>query len=111
MKLSGAVALIALVVCPAILGAATCSSSQACVDCFQEEGKPARCLPVTYDASCECSIDVSFPQFCILDGECDYGNQGGGASGGSGSGDQVCFRLPGQWCPAECTSCETIFWV
>ena len=69
------------------------------------------CIPVEYDASCECSIDVKFPEFCILDGECDYTASGGGGAGGGGTGGEICYRLPGQWCPAECSSCETVFWL
>jgi hypothetical protein len=92
-------------------GAANCSSSHGCTDCKQEKGKPAMCIPVEEDASCECSIDVLFPEFCILVGDCDYTGGGVGGGGGGGTGGETCYRLPSQWCPPECSSCETVFWL
>lgn len=91
--------------------AANCTSAHGCADCKQQQGELAKCIPVSYDASCECSIDVRFPEFCILDGACDYSGQGSGGSGSGDPGGTVCYRLPSQWCPATCSSCETIFWV
>lgn len=95
---------------PIPLVAQTDCSAAHCVDCKQNDLGIASCIPVSYDAHCSCSIEVGSPQFCILDGACDYGGGGGNGGGGGDGGGGGCFRLPGQWCPAECDSCGTIFW-
>lgn len=105
------VSVVALLCLPSASRAANCSS-YVCVDCEQRKGSLAKCIPVEYDASCECGIDVRFPEYCVLEGQCDYtGGGGGGGGGGVGTGSELCYRLPGQWCPAECSACETVFWL
>lgn len=86
-------------------------TSVTCADCNQDTKGIASCTSVSYDASCSCTISVSYPDFCVLDGTCNYSPAGGGGGGGDGGGDgQVCYRLAGSWCPPECRSCETVYW-
>lgn len=90
---------------------ADCSGA-ACTDCEQKTNGIASCVTVTYDASCGCSLSVEFPTFCILEGACDYtGGGGGGGTGGGGGGGTTCVRPAGSWCPPECSSCETVYWL
>lgn len=90
---------------------ADCSGSL-CADCNQDSRRRlASCTTVAASASCECSISVSSPEFCVLGGACTYtGGGGGGGGGGTGGGSSSCTRGQGDWCPAECPSCTTIFW-
>jgi len=86
-------------------------SSKSCADCQQNRRGTASCLAVTYSASCSCSIDVQTPSFCLLEGACTYTGSGGGGGGGGGGNDPgSCSVAPGGWCPAECQSCQTVFW-
>jgi hypothetical protein len=98
-----------LLVSVALPAGADCTAGT-CVDCEQPENKPASCVAVSQNANCECRLDVNFPEFCILEGECTYSGGAGTGGGGGGGGGSTCYQLPGSWCPAECTSCETIFW-
>jgi hypothetical protein len=88
---------------------ADCTSSL-CSDC-EQVGTRGSCLSVSYSASCSCSVSVS-TGFCILEGACQYtgGGSGGGDGGGTGGGGGGCSRPAGGWCPAECASCDTIYW-
>jgi hypothetical protein len=93
--------------------AANCSSTQGCAACKDPEEKSAGlvCKFVQEDAYCTCNLFLFAGSYaCSLDGECDYLGGGGGGTGGGGTGGETCYRLPGQWCPAECSSCETVFW-
>lgn len=90
-----------------------CSSSGGCADCFNDPDTGiASCDTVYRDAHCDCTISVSNPRFCILAELCDYtGGAGGGTGGGTGGGGGgSCTRTAGGWCPAECSSCNTVFW-
>lgn len=94
-----------------VAGFADCSSSQGCADC-PDEFNP-KCVFVTTDASCTCDLFLFGGKLaCGVNGECDYTSGGSGGDGSAG-GDTgtTCYRLPGQWCPPSCSSCETIFWV
>src|SRR5262245_52211359 len=109
-----AVSLAALfLVVPGSLGwASTCSSSTGCVDCATLDSGPVKCLFVNSSASCTCTISFfgGSPQ-CALDGVCDYTPPGGGGGGGgTGGGGSGCTRTAGEWCPAECDSCRTVYW-
>ena len=94
--------------------AESCTSSTGCTDCGFGADNKAKCTFVTYDAYCECSVTVMFGSTaCAMDGVCDYmsgGGGGGGGTGGGGGGGGGCTRSAGGWCPAECTSCGTVFW-
>ena len=81
-----------------------------CTDCTENARHIASCITVSYSASCSCSIDVRYPEFCILEGNCTYTGGGGTGGGGAGGGTPVCTRTPGEWCPSECMSCTTVFW-
>lgn len=89
---------------------ADCTSKN-CVDCQQTSTGRGSCVTVSRAASCSCSVNVSYPDFCILEGACDYSPGGGGSGGGgAGGGGEVCYRPAGGWCPPECSSCETVYW-
>jgi hypothetical protein len=89
--------------------AADCTSAS-CSDCETDRRGLGVCLAVNDSASCSCSIDTKDPAFCILEGACTYsGGGGGGTGGGGGGGAGGCVQIGGSWCPAECTSCQTIF--
>lgn len=91
--------------------AADCTSSQGCTDCEWKSGKLPACTFVDADGYCKCDLMILFGKLaCGVDGECDYTGGGGGGSGTGGTSD-VCYRLPSEWCPAECMSCETVFWL
>ncbi len=89
-----------------------CDSAGGCAECFNDQSNIASCITVSYDAFCNCSISANNQAMCILSDPCDYsggaGGGGGGGTGGGGSGG--CNRSPGGWCPAECSSCGTVFW-
>jgi hypothetical protein len=92
--------------------AETCSSSGGCADCWNdpENNQEASCTTVEMSASCECSLNVKNPTFCILSGVCTYtGGSGSGGSSQPGSGT-TCVILAGRLCPAECESCTSVFW-
>lgn len=92
--------------------AADCAAAN-CTDCDQNARNLASCTTVHYSASCSCSVDVNYPEFCILEGDCTYspGGGGGGIGGtGGGGGGGGCTRTPGEWCPTDCASCTTVFW-
>lgn len=91
--------------------AATCSSSSGCTDC-KDNGLGFKCVFVTTDASCRCDLFIFGGRAaCGVDGDCTYTPVGGGNGGGTGGGGgTTCTRLAGQWCPSECSSCETVFW-
>ena len=91
--------------------AATCSSSSGCAACDTSSGEPS-CKFVQSNGGCTCDLFVFGGTLgCGIDGECTYTGSGGGTGGGGGGGGGgTCSRLPGGWCPADCTSCETIFW-
>src|SRR3954465_13644456 len=89
---------------------ADCSGTL-CTDCDQDRLHRAYCTTVNDSASCECSISVQTPEFCVLGGACTYTGGGGGGTGGGGTGGgSGCTRTPGEWCPADCSSCTTVFW-
>lgn len=94
------------------LSAATCTSSTGCADCTGMLSGMPKCEFVKNDASCTCDLYVfGGTPACGVDGDCDYVPAGGGGgSGGGGGGGTTCTRLAGQWCPAECSSCETVYW-
>lgn len=85
-------------------------SAQACVDCMQNSEGIGSCRTVSYDASCSCSLDVAYPEFCILEGSCDYAPAGGDGGGGFDDEGATCYRPIGGWCPAQCSRCETVYW-
>lgn len=89
---------------------ADCSSSQ-CTDCGEDIHKNPKCVFVFQDAFCTCDLIVFGGTLgCGVDGTCDYTGGGGGGQGGGGGGGTTCTRAPGGWCPAECSSCETVYW-
>ena len=98
----------------AISGAAfgaDCTSSQGCATCKEIESAAPVCKFVQGDAYCSCTLLLFGGSYgCGVDGECDYQIGGGGGSGGGETGGETCYRLPSQWCPSECSSCETVFW-
>lgn len=87
-------------------------TSQGCADCENDANGIASCTTVARSSYCDCLLRVQNPYTCILSGACTYqpGGGGGGGGGASGGGGSACMRLPGGWCPSECSSCETIFW-
>ena len=89
-----------------------CTSPGGCADCQNGTNNVASCITVSYDASCECSISANNRSMCILAGTCDYTGPGGGGGtgGGTGGGGTSCTRPASGWCPAECTSCGTVYW-
>jgi hypothetical protein len=89
---------------------ADCSSPTGCLDC-QTSGSGFKCAWQTSSAYCDCEVFVfGGTTACGVDGACTYQpSGGGGGGGGTGGGDGNCLRLPGQWCPAECASCGTIY--
>jgi hypothetical protein len=93
-------------------GWTSCSSSVGCSDCENDENNIAACKTVLRSESCECSISIANPCICVLKDACDYtgGSGGGTGGGGTGGGGSTCYQLPGGWCPAECSSCTTVFW-
>jgi hypothetical protein len=104
-----AVALLVLAVPSVVLG--DCSSNQ-CTDCGEDAQKRANCIFVYQDAFCVCDLFIFGGTLaCGVDGLCDYtagGTDTGG--GGGGGGGSTCLQLPGSWCPAECQSCESVYW-
>jgi len=93
--------------------AADCTSSTGCTDCGFGSDNKAKCTFVAYDAFCDCTVTVAYGgTACAMDGTCDYlpGGGSGGGTGGSGGSGGSCVRSPGGWCPAECTSCGTVYW-
>jgi hypothetical protein len=111
--ISRALVLVALAGAGGPAGAGTCSSSTGCADCQSLRFGPVTCQFVIEDASCSCEIS-SFggTPTCALDGDCTYAPDGGGTGGGSGGGgggSTGCSRLPGEWCPSDCSSCTTVF--
>jgi len=101
---------LALIAIPSVV-AADCSAG-ICSDCTQNSRNIATCTTVNYSASCSCSIDVHYPEFCFLEGDCTYtgGGGAGGVGGGGGGGGGGCTRAPGEWCSADCSSCTTVYW-
>lgn len=91
--------------------AADCSSPTGCTDCFPTQ-LGFKCDFVDGPAYCSCEVSTfGGTASCGVDGDCDYtGSIGGGGGGGGTGGDPACVRLNGQWCPPECSSCETVFW-
>lgn len=89
-----------------------CSSAGGCADCENGANNVAKCITVSYDAFCSCSIDVNNRTMCLLTDPCDYTGPGGGggSGGGTGGGGTTCTRPAGGWCPAECSSCGTVYW-
>lgn len=86
-----------------------CTGSS-CTACKQDESGSSYCTTVSYSASCECTLRVG-ERNCTLSGVCSYSPGGGGSGGGTGGGGgTTCTRVAGSWCPAECTSCDTVFW-
>src|SRR5581483_10012541 len=54
-------------------------SGNLCTDCDQSGPRHlASCTTVSTNASCECSISVQTPEFCVLGGACTYTSGGGG---------------------------------
>jgi hypothetical protein len=93
--------------------AMSCSSAGGCADCFNDPDTGiASCDTVYRDAHCDCTISANNRNFCILEELCDYtGGAGGGTGGGTGGGGGgSCTRTAGGWCPAECSSCNTVYW-
>lgn len=92
--------------------AATCSSPTGCTDCDALRRGPVTCHFVNASASCNCTVS-SFggSPSCALDGDCTYTPAGGGGGGGGGGtgGSPGCSRVPGEWCPSDCSSCSTVF--
>jgi hypothetical protein len=93
--------------------AMACTSAGGCADCENGANNIASCITASYDAFCDCSISANNRTMCILSDPCDYtgatGGGGGGTGGGSGGGSG-CTRPAGGWCPAECSSCGTVYW-
>ena len=89
-----------------------CTSSGGCADCENGADNVASCITVNRDAFCDCTISANNRSMCILADACDYtgGLGGGGGTGGGGGGGTTCTRPASGWCPAECTSCGTVFW-
>src|SRR5215218_3101933 len=89
-----------------------CTSTGGCADCENGPDNVASCVTVSRDAHCDCSISASNRFMCILSDICDYtgGAGGGGTGGGTGGGGTGCTRPAGGWCPAECSSCGTVYW-
>ena len=86
-------------------------SGRSCSECGQDTDGYALCTTVSKSASCECTISVSNPRTCTIKGVCSYSSGGGGGiGGGGGTGGGGCARTPGEWCPADCSSCTTVFW-
>lgn len=101
-----------LAVASAVPGrAADCSSSVGCTKCL-DEGQGFKCVFTQESASCECEVFIfGGTPACGEDGSCDYdAPSGGGGGGGTEPTDPACVRVPGQWCPAECSACQTVFW-
>ena len=110
--LPGIILFALLLTCPAV-DAMPCNSSGGCADCFNDPDTGlASCDTVYSDAHCDCTISVTNLRFCILEELCDYtGGAGGGTGGGTGGGGGgTCTRSSGGWCPAECSSCSTVYW-
>ena len=97
-----------------VLELAACTSPTGCTDCSFGSDNKAKCTFVAYDANCECTVLVTYGSTgCGMDGACDYtgpGGGGGGTGGGGGGGGTSCTRTAGGWCPAECSSCGTVYW-
>jgi hypothetical protein len=89
---------------------ADCTSAS-CSDCQTNRRGVVSCVAVTYSASCSCSISANNTGACTLSGVCTYSAGGGGGTGGGGNGGGSggCVSVGGSWCPAECTSCTTVF--
>jgi hypothetical protein len=89
-----------------------CTSSGGCADCENGPDNVASCITVSRDAHCDCSIGANNRFICILDDICDYtgGGGGGGTGGGGTGGGGSCTRTGSGWCPAECSSCGTVYW-
>jgi hypothetical protein len=93
--------------------AADCSSSSGCLDCADRANGGFICQWENASAFCSCEVFVfGGSAACGVDGSCQYnpgGGGGGGTGGGGGGGGGSCTQLPGRWCPAECTSCEPVY--
>jgi hypothetical protein len=93
--------------------AQTCTSSTGCTECESLKAGMLRCVFVNNSGSCQCEVyTFGGTPACALTGDCTYtptggGGGGGGAGGGTGSG---CTRPAGGWCPADCSSCTTVYW-
>jgi hypothetical protein len=81
-----------------------------CSDCLTNRRGIASCVAVSYSASCSCTINANSPGGCTVQGACTYTGGGGGGTGGGGNGGgSGCVSVGGSWCPADCTSCTTVF--
>jgi hypothetical protein len=94
---------------------ATCHSDVGCLECEYDEDGLASCGFLPQAGYCECDLIVIFNRpSCGFNGTCEYvapsGGGGGAGGGGGGGGGGACTTLPGAWCPAECSSCDTIYW-
>src|SRR6478672_11223458 len=91
--------------------ATTCSSSTGCTDCDALRTGPVTCRFVNSSASCSCTVSTfGGTASCAVDGDCTYNSGGGGGGGGGGTGGSPgCSRVPGEWCPSDCSSCSTVF--
>lgn len=91
--------------------ASTCSSSSGCANCNALDTGPVTCKFARESAFCTCTVSFfGGTAQCALDGDCQYTAGGGGGGGGTGSGGGGCTRTPGEWCPADCSSCTTVYW-
>lgn len=90
--------------------ATTCSSAIGCKDCDLNT-RAVKCITVPTAASCTCEVFIfGGTGACAVDGDCTYTGGGGNGGGSGGGGTSGCTRTPGEWCPAECSSCTTVFW-
>lgn len=97
---------------PASATAQACTTTSGCTDCVFNESGGAECSFVARSGSCECTVTVAYHRTaCGQNGVCTYSSGGGTGGGGAGGGGSAsCTRLPGGWCPSECSSCETVYW-
>lgn len=116
MRSLARIALVAVMLVPASLlpwpplAAEDCSTN--CQVCDHGVGLyTSQCAPGQVDAWCECHVIMSGGG-CGFNGQCVPGPVGGGGGGGGtggGGGGGSCSIRPGQWCPAECGSCDMIY--
>jgi hypothetical protein len=94
------------------LQAGTCTSSTGCADCESLRAGAVRCVFVNASASCQCEVYIyGGTPACALTDDCTYkAGGGGGSGGGGGGGGSTCTVSAGSWCPAECSSCTTVYW-
>lgn len=90
--------------------ASDCTATM-CANCNALDSGPVTCKFVPQSASCTCTVSFfGGTAQCAVDGVCQLSDGGGGGGGGGVGGGGSCVRNPADWCPAECSSCTTVYW-